>query len=160
MNLFKKITSALGGNILGKATELIDNLVTSDEERKELKIKLKQVVLEHEEAMHRLAHENTASARDLQKVALTQEDRFSKRFIYYLAAFWSLAGVSYIFLITFTEVLNDRIADTVLGFLMGTIVSTIINYFFGSAAPSASHIFHNHDNKDPNQPQNYHQPQE
>ena len=142
MSLFKKITSALGGNILGKATELIDSLVTSEEERKELKIKLKKVVLDHEATMHSLAHQNTASARDLQQAALAQDDRFSKRFIYYLAAFWSFAGVLYIFLITFSEVLNDRIADTVLGFLMGTIVSTIvstiINYFYGSAAPSGN----------------------
>ena len=34
MSLFKKITSALGGNILGKATELIDSLVTSEEEQR------------------------------------------------------------------------------------------------------------------------------
>ena len=111
--------------------------MTSEEERTELKIKLKQLAQNHEEEMHRLAHENTASARDLQKAALAQSDRFSKRFIYYLAGFWSVTGTAYVFLITFTEVLNDRIADTALGFFMGTIASTIINYFFGSAAPSS-----------------------
>ena len=48
--------------------------------------------------MHRLAHENTASARDMQKTALAQNDRFSKRFIYYLAAllvcFWDRVCLS------------------------------------------------------------------
>ena len=104
-----------------------------EEERKKLKIELQKVVNEHEATLQRLVHENTASARELQKSALAQEDRFSKRFIYYLAALWSLAGIVYVFLATFTEVANGRTSDTVLGFLMGTIVSTIINYFFGSA---------------------------
>ena len=137
MSLFKKITSALGGGLLKQATSLIDNLVTSDEERAELKIKLKQLVQDHEAELHRLAHENTSSARDMQKAALSQDDRFSKRFVYYLAGFWSISGVAFVFLATFSEVVNDRIADTVLGFLMGTIVGTIINYFYGSAAPNS-----------------------
>ena len=73
MSFLKKITSALGGGLLKQATGLIDNLVTSDEERQKLKIELKKVVQEHEEAMHRLAHENTASAREMQQAALAQE---------------------------------------------------------------------------------------
>ena len=80
--------------------------------------------------------ENTKDARDLQKVALQQDDVFSKRFIYYLAIFWSVIGASYIFLATFSEVVNPKMADTVLGFLLGTIVSTIINFFFGSSKGS------------------------
>ena len=136
MSLFKKITSALGGGLLKQATGLIDNLVTSEEERSKLKIQLKQLVQDHEATMQSLAHQNTASARDMQKAALSQDDRFSKRFVYYLAAFWSISGVAFVFLATFAEVVNDRIADTVLGFLMGTIVGTIINYFYGSAAPN------------------------
>lgn len=80
--------------------------------------------------------ENTKDARDLQKVALQQDDVFSKRFIYYLAIFWSLTGAAYLFLATFTEVVNPKMADTVLGFLLGTIISTIINFFFGSSKGS------------------------
>lgn len=149
MSFFKKIASALSGGLVKQAAGLIDNLVTSDEERELLKIKFKQLVQDHEAELQRLAHENTASARDMQKIALTQDDRFSKRFVYYLALLWSAAGIVYVFLATFTEVVNDRIADTVLGFLMGTIVSTIINYFFGSALPSTTqNIFKDEENKD------------
>jgi hypothetical protein len=32
---------------------------------------------------------------------------------------------------------NVRFADTVLGFLLGTIIATIINYFYGSSKSSA-----------------------
>ena len=79
-----------------------------------------------------------SNARDLQKTALVQEDNFSKRFTYYLATFWSFVGASYIFLITFVEipVANQRFADTVVGFLLGTVVAAVIQYFFGSSKGS------------------------
>ncbi|MFT7880937.1 MAG: hypothetical protein ABXS91_11155, partial [Sulfurimonas sp.] len=99
----------------------------------------------HEEA--KLAHdmdlfkaemEDRGNARDMQKSALSQDDLFSKRFVYYLASFWSLVGAAYIFLITFYDIPeeNVRFADTVLGFLLGTIVATVINFFFGSSKGS------------------------
>ena len=133
MSFLKKIGSLLGGGFLDKATSLIDNLVTSKEEKEQLRQAMHQLIYSHEEKIKKLANEDRSSARDLQKSALGQGDLFAKRFIYYLAALWSVAGIAYIFLVTFTEVVNDRIADTVMGFLMGTIVSTIINYFFGAS---------------------------
>ena len=86
----------------------------------------------------KLYFNDVANARDLQKTALVQEDTFSKRFTYYLASFWSLVGASYIFLITFIEipVANQRFADTVVGFLLGTVVAAVIQYFFGSSKGS------------------------
>jgi hypothetical protein len=80
--------------------------------------------------------ENTKDARDLQKIALQQDDLFSKRFVYYLAVFWSVVGAAYLFFATFVTVANPKMADTVLGFLLGTIVATIINFFFGSSQGS------------------------
>jgi uncharacterized membrane protein YwzB len=77
--------------------------------------------------------QNTQGARDLQKEALKQDDLFSKRFIYYLASFWSVTSVLYIFFTTFFKVANAHVLDTILGFLLGTIVATIINYFLGSS---------------------------
>ena len=86
----------------------------------------------------KLEYENTNNARNMQVEALRQEDLFSKRYIYYLATFWSIVGVVYIFMITFANIPEDnvRFADTVLGFLLGTIVATIINFFFGSSKGS------------------------
>ena len=87
----------------------------------------------------KLEYQNTNDARDMQKVALQQDDTFSKRYVYYLATFWSFVAVGYIFLITFLTIpeANVRFADTTLGFLLGTIVATIINYFFGSSKSSS-----------------------
>lgn len=84
----------------------------------------------------RLSQQNTDGARELQIAALQQNDNFSKRFVYYLSAFWSIFAVVYIVWITFFTIPADnvRFADTILGFLLGTVVSTIINYFLGSSA--------------------------
>ena len=133
MNIFKKIGNVLSGGFLKEASSLIDKVVTTQEEKEQLKHSLQKLVQDHETRLLSLANQDRASARDLQKTALTQGDLFSKRFVYYLAALWSIAGITYVFLATFTHVINERIADTILGFLMGTIVSTIINYFYGSA---------------------------
>lgn len=60
-------------------------------------------------------------------------------FMQRLAVFWSIVSTIYIFAITFASINenNIRFADTILGFLLGTIIATIINYFFGSSKSSA-----------------------
>jgi hypothetical protein len=96
------------------------------------------VLREKEFKWAELEQKDREGARHMQEVALAQEDVFSKRFIYYLATFWSIAAVLYIGFITFGEIpeANVRFADTILGFLLGTIVATILQFFFGSSKSS------------------------
>ena len=77
--------------------------------------------------------ENVKDARDMQKEALKQNDAFSKRFLYYLSTFWSLIAAVYFFLATFTPVHNDKIADIILGFLLGSVVGVMMNFFYGDS---------------------------
>lgn len=116
------------------------------------RIKLAQLEMEHEQFLQgiilereeqrlkesRMLIDDTDSARKMQTAALSQEDLFSKRFIYYFAWFWSFASVGYIGFITFGTIpeANVRFADTILGFLLGTTIAMILQYFFGSSNQS------------------------
>jgi hypothetical protein len=96
--------------------------------------KLREMELEYAK-MHL---ENVKDARGMQTAALAQSDVFSKRFVYYFASFWSVCAVVYIGFITFSVIpaANVRFADTILGFLLGTVVATILNFFYGTSKSS------------------------
>jgi hypothetical protein len=65
-------------------------------------------------------------------------DVWIKRFPVLLATYWSVMATAYIGFITFGDIpeSNVRFADTILGFVLGTVVATIINFFFGSSSGS------------------------
>ena len=131
MPLVKKGVKALTG------IDLESKELTAEDKQKIMDSQIEIMKIDFEKL--KLDYQNTNDARDMQKVALQQDDTFSKRYVYYLATFWSFVAVGYIFLITFLTIpeANVRFADTTLGFLLGTIVATIINYFFGSSKSSS-----------------------
>jgi len=98
----------------------------------------KIATMTHEKELISMAYGDIANARNMQVEALRQEDVFSKRFIYIFATFWSLFAAGYIGFITFGHIPEDnqRFADTILGFLLGTVVATILQFFFGSSMGS------------------------
>ena len=137
------LISKIGVPLVSKGIKALTGI---DIESKELTAEDKQKIINSQiEIMKidfeklKLDYHNTNDARDMQKVALQQDDIFSKRFVYYLASFWSIVCVIYIFFITFGNIPTDniRFADTILGFLLGTIIATIINFFLGSSKGSA-----------------------
>jgi uncharacterized membrane protein YgaE (UPF0421/DUF939 family) len=67
-------------------------------------------------------------------------DKFIKQFPIWLAIVWSIASMLYVGFITFGSIPSEnvRFADTILGFLLGTVVATIINFYFGSSDSSKS----------------------
>lgn len=110
--------------------------LTAEEKQKIMDSQIEIMKIDFEKL--KLEFDNTNNARNMQVEALKQDDTFSKRYIYYLATFWSVFGVIYIFFITFGNIPanNVRFADTILGFILGTIIATIINFFFGSSKGS------------------------
>lgn len=62
----------------------------------------------------------------------------SKYFIMFLSLFWSFAATAYIGAVTFMDIpeQNVRFADTILGFLLGTVVATVLNFWLGSSVGS------------------------
>tara|TARA_R110001592_G_scaffold114472_3_gene314337 strand:- start:11709 stop:12194 length:486 start_codon:yes stop_codon:yes gene_type:complete len=125
---------AATGDFKGVIKEVGDILNISDHPEakalsEEFKIKIKEFELEH----NKLLVADRDSARDMQKSAFTSGDKFASRFVYYLAIFWSIIGATFIIMVFFVSPpeQNLRLVDTLEGFLLGTIVSTIIGYFFG-----------------------------
>lgn len=85
-----------------------------------------------------LHNANTSNARAMQVVALQQNDSRAKHFVMDFGWFWSVFACAYIGFITFGTIpeANVRFADTILGFVLGTVVSTVLNFFYGSAHSS------------------------
>ena len=87
------------------------------------------------EAVQKIQADEYGNARNMQIENLRQDDKFSKRFVYYFAIFWSAFAVIYLTGITFAEIPkeNIRFADTIVGFLLGTIIATMFGFFYGNS---------------------------
>lgn len=103
-----------------------------------LKDELRQKLIDNAHEIEKLAFADIAGARHMQEVALAQADVFAKRFVYYFAIGWSCFAALYIAAITFGNIPDDnrRFADTILGFILGTIIATVINFFYGTSRGS------------------------
>ncbi len=134
MGILSWLTGNLGKGLIDGVKDLVDEFVTTEQERMEMLLKKEQLTLEREKAYL----QDIQSARQMQIAALRQEDRFSKRFIYYFAFLWTLIAAGYVVAITFLEIpeKNLRFADTTLGFMLGTIITQIIAFFYGSSLGS------------------------
>lgn len=124
--------------IVGVAGKVLERVIPDPAAKAEAQLKLAELAQNGELKEFELEVQDRDSARKMQIAALEQDDIFSKRFVLYLAAFWSIAAVVYIGFVTFGHIPeeNTRFADTILGFLLGTVVGTILNFFFGSSKSS------------------------
>jgi hypothetical protein len=68
----------------------------------------------------------------------SNESRFNRRFLAYFAVGLVLLAMTYVFMVTFLDVpeKNVRFADTVLGFLLGTVIATPLAFYYGSSKSS------------------------
>lgn len=146
----------VGNAVLAKGKDWIKEKTGVDVDKASLSdaeyAKLRQFEMEHEEELLRIKQDDdklattielaylqdTQSARNMQMTALQQNDEFAKRFVYYFAIFWAIVAMLYVVGITFIKIPqeNIRFADTVLGFLLGTIIAQIVAFFYGSSRSS------------------------
>jgi hypothetical protein len=92
----------------------------------------------HEEFMAELDLKNMQGARDMQLKAMESDDPLVRRFVYFFIAGWSILSATYIGFITFGEIpeSNIRFADTILGFVLGTMVASMFQFLLGSSLGS------------------------
>lgn len=106
---------------------------------KTLQIQFQQAVMANDADLTKAFLSDVQDARKMQTAALAQDDRFSKRFVYYFAAAWSLFTMVYFGCVTFIGVpaTGQRVADTILGVLISSVIGGIMGYFYGSTKGSA-----------------------
>lgn len=123
--------------------DLIDDVYTSDEEQDEMNLKKLDMVQRRESEL--LASEDKrftaliddkVSARNMQKSALQQNDKFAKRFVYYLAITIIISTMAMMYAILREPAMADSpSANLVLGGLI-SITTTVVSFFFGSSLGS------------------------
>ncbi|MDB4301948.1 hypothetical protein N9924_00125 [bacterium] len=127
---------AATGNVSGALQEVSGLLQGEDSEEAkalftEFELKRKEFELEEK----KLIIADRDSARDMQAAALSQDDLFSKRFVYYLASAvfaFSAIVVIMLFFVTIPEQ-NQRIVDMVLGVIIGSGLVSVLNFFYGAS---------------------------
>jgi hypothetical protein len=79
-----------------------------------------------------------ADARAMQVAALQSDDPFVRRYVYYFITCWSIFSMIFIPAIVFFDIPegNERFADTILGFLLGTMVASMFSFLLGSSLGS------------------------
>lgn len=142
------LSSLISGGLPSVAKAVVEKGTTYVEEKLGVSLKpemsqeelqrVSEAAMKHEEFIIEQGYKDVADARDMQKEALKQDDVWSKRFIYIFSGLWSLFAMVFIFAITFGTVpeANIRFADSIIGFLMGTIIATMIQFFYGSSISS------------------------
>ena len=147
--LLAPLLATLAGNGMGivadaitkKGKEYVEDKLgvdLSQEPSPEVLAQWQAAARDHEKELVSMVFEDRANARAMQATALQQSDLFSKRFVYYFAWFWAVIASTYIAFITFGDIpeANVRFADTILGFILGTVIATIVQFFFGSSDSS------------------------
>lgn len=102
--------------------------------------KLKEAAMKHEEFMAELDEKSRQRATDMQMAAMKSDDPFVRRFVYVFAAFWAVMSCTYIGFISFADIpeKNLRFVDTILGVVIGGVITTLLSFFYGSSQGSRS----------------------
>lgn len=142
-----------GSNLVKDVGDVLDNLITSKEEKaagelelfkakslieqaiKDYELKVKELAFEAD----KLYLEDRKSAREMQVSALQQSDKFAKRYLYVLSTIVVLAAIGFGVALMFVEIPEENKRTVELfadGFILAA-VGSVINFFFGSSKGSA-----------------------
>lgn len=134
MSLISDILTGGVGSLVETVVKGAGELITTDKERMAAEIEMERLGIKREEAYLK----DTQSARQMQVAALKQDDLFAKRFVYWFSIAWSLFAMVFLLCVTFLDIPKDNAntVSVVLGFLLGTAISSIFSYFLGTSMSS------------------------
>jgi hypothetical protein len=100
--------------------------------------KLKAEAMKHEEFMAELDEKSRQRATEMQMKAMESDDPFVRRFLYYFISLWSIFAVIFIPCLIWVAIpeSNVRFADTILGYVLGTIITGMFAFLLGSSQGS------------------------
>ena len=92
----------------------------------------------HEEFMAELDEKSRQRATEMQMKAMDSDDPFIRRFLYYFIGCWSAFSMVFIPCLIWASIpeSGQRYADTILGYVMGTIVTSMFAFLLGSSQGS------------------------
>ena len=92
----------------------------------------------HEEFMAELDEKSRQRATDMQMKAMESDDPFVRRFLYYFIGLWSTFSVIFIPCLIWVPIPenNTRFADTILGYVLGTVITGMFAFLLGSSQGS------------------------
>ena len=130
LNAASVVTSFATGNIAG-GINAIKKLVDADAEISPEQTAQANRIIE-------LDYADILDARDLQKVALQQEHLLPKMFVYYISIAVFIFSAVIVLLLFFIEIpdKNRDVVNFILGVVIGTGLTQIFQYFFGSSQGS------------------------
>lgn len=130
MSLWSDILTGGVGGVIKDVGGVVSDLVTTDKERLAAENEMEELGVRREEAYLG----DRQDARRMQGAALRQDDLFSKRFVYFFATAWSIFAMAFMLVVTLCDIpeQNHRMVDTILGFLLGTAIAGIFNFFLGT----------------------------
>lgn len=124
-------------SLVGQASTIIDEVVTTDEERLKLKNEFEKVIQDHEKEMFALEVQDRSSAR-----TMFIDDSIIQKIlaIIFTCAYFFLSYTMFKFFVLNTLELSDYeigFVSSVFG-AMSSKVNTIIDFFFGGSSKSKS----------------------
>lgn len=143
MNIFKNIFSKGAKELIDAGRGLIDEIITSKEEREKLKIEFQKIANDHAARMEELSLKAQEIGVQDRSTARTRETEFVKAtgHVDYLMWFLAIAAIA-IFAFLVWSAIKEQVPDDnrelvfhIFGIVEGVLLS-IFSYYFGSSAGS------------------------
>lgn len=116
---------------------------------KDFELQHQELLMKHSEAVEELALERDKAhledrkdARAMQTSALSSSDEYVRRFVYRFAVLLTVLSFGFIYVVLFSGDFyitksNQDLVHTIVGFLLGTTMSSVIGFFYGSSKGSS-----------------------